>query len=423
MSYLFSLIFAALVLLYAALSVWLGVRQQRHIAQHRAAVPPAFAEKISLAAHQKAADYNLAQLRLGQWEAAFSLLLLMAWTLLGGLNWLNGALLHWLAPGLWQQLALLLAFVLIGSVLDLPFSLWRTFVLEEKFGFNKSTWRLWLGDALKGAAVSALIGLPLATALLWFMGQAGPLWWLYAWGLLVALQFVLLLVYPLWIAPLFNDFQPLEDEGLKARALALMQQAGLQAQGFFVMDGSRRSTHSNAYFTGVGRSKRVVFYDTLLAKLNAGQVDAVLAHELGHFKHQHIRKRLIMLLVLSLGAFALLGWLSAQVWFYDGLGLQPFAGPHAMQNNAGAALILFMLLLPVLGFFFTPIMSHFSRKDEFEADRYACTVAQGQDLGQALLTLYEENASTLTPDPWFVRFYYSHPPAAQRLAAMGFQVA
>lgn len=424
MSEPFTLVFAVFLLASLLLRLWLSTRHMRHIAQHHGAVPAAFAKTIDLAAHQKAAQYSISNLRLGLVELFVGSALLLGWTLFGGLQWLNTSLLQWQAPGLWQQMALVVLFISISSLLDLPLALYKTFVLEQKFGFNKTTFSLWLIDGIKGLLLGAILGLPLLALFLWLMAQAGSLWWLYAWLVLMAFQLVMMVIAPLWIAPLFNKFQPLEDESLKQRALALMQQAGLQAQGFFIMDGSRRSAHSNAYFTGIGRSKRVVFYDTLLAKLNAGEVDAVLAHELGHFKYGHIRKRIILMCVLSLLGLALLGWLSQQAWFYDGLGVQAFIntdGSISLGENAGMALLLFSLVLPVFLFFISPIFAYFSRRDEFEADRYAVSVTQAQDLGAALLKLYNDNAATLTPDPWYVRFYYSHPPALQRFAAMGYQ--
>lgn len=423
MSESFTLVFAIFLLAGLVLRLWLTTRHMRHIAQHSGAVPPAFAQTITLAAHQKAGQYSISNLRLGLVELFIGSALLLGWTLFGGLQWFNTTLLQWLAPGLWQQMALVVAFVAISSLLDLPLSLYKTFVLEQKFGFNKTTFALWLADSVKGLLLGALLGLPLLALLLWLMAQAGQWWWLYAWGALLAFQLIMMVIAPLWIAPLFNKFQPLEDESLKQRALALMQQAGLRAQGFFIMDGSRRSAHSNAYFTGIGRAKRVVFYDTLLAKLNPGEVDAVLAHELGHFKHGHIRKRIVLLFVLSFLGLALLGWLSQQTWFYDGLGVQAFInadGSVSVGENAGMALLLFSLALPVFLFFISPVFAYFSRRDEFEADRYAVSVTQAQDLGAALLKLYNDNAATLTPDPWYVRFYYSHPPALQRFAAMGY---
>ncbi len=420
-----TLAFAAALLLGLGLKFWLATRQIRHVARHRAAVPAAFANTITLAAHQKAADYTVAKVRYGLLETAVGAAVLLGWTLLGGLNALNQVLLAWLGGGLVQQLALVAGFVLIGGVIELPLSLYQTFRLEQRFGFNKMTLPLWLADLAKSTLLGALIGLPIAALILWVMGAAGSLWWLWAWGIWMGFNLLLLLIYPTFIAPLFNKFQPLEDETLKARVTALMQRCGFAAKGLFVMDGSRRSAHANAYFTGFGAAKRVVFFDTLLSKLSPGEVDAVLAHELGHFKHKHILKRIVSLFALSLAGFALLGWLSTQAWFYTGLGVNPslsllvpaLTGPDAAPNDA-LALLLFVLVTPVFSFFIAPLLARFSRQHEFEADAYARAQTNGADLASALLKLYEDNASTLTPDPLYVTFYYSHPPAAQRLARL-----
>jgi STE24 endopeptidase len=315
------------------------------------------------------------------------------------------------------QLALLSAFAIFGAVLDLPFELYSTFRVEQRFGFNRMTWRLYLADMLKGAIVGAVIGLPLAALILWIMATTGPLWWMWAWGTWMAFNLLILVFYPTVIAPLFNKFEPLADESLKARVQALMARCGFAAKGLFVMDGSKRSAHANAYFTGFGAAKRVVFFDTLLNKLSPSEVEAVLAHELGHFKHKHVTKRLVAMFALSLAGFALLGWLSGQTWFYTALGVQPSV---AAPNDA-LALLLFLLVTPVFGFFVAPLFAQLSRKHEFEADAYACRQASGADLSAALLKLHEDNAATLTPDPLYVRFYYSHPPASERLAALALQ--
>jgi STE24 endopeptidase len=407
--------FALALVLSVLVKFWLASRQIRHVAQHRGAVPTAFAQNITLAAHQKAADYTLAKARLGLLELAFGTAVLLGWTLLGGMNALNQALSAVLGGGMGQQLALLVAFVVIGGLLDLPLTLYQTFVIEERFGFNKMTLKLWLADLLKSSLVGALIGLPIAALILWVMGAAGPMWWLWAWGLWMGFNLLLLLIYPTFIAPLFNKFQPLEDETIKARVTALMQRCGFSAKGLFVMDGSKRSAHANAYFTGFGAAKRVVFYDTLLSKLSADEVDAVLAHELGHFKHKHIVKRIVSMFAMSLAGFALLGWLATQAWFYTGLGLQP--NMLGAPNDA-LALLLFMLAVPVFSFFVSPLFAQLSRQHEFEADAYAVAHTSGADLSTALLKLYQDNASTLTPDPIFVKFYYSHPPASERLTRM-----
>ncbi|UST55133.1 M48 family metallopeptidase [Comamonadaceae bacterium OTU4NAUVB1] len=391
---------------------WLASRQIRYVAMHRDAVPAAFKDTMTLAAHRKAADYTVARARFGLAETAWSAAMLLGWTLLGGLDVLNKTLLDLLGGGLLQQLALLAAFAAIGGLIELPFTLWQTFRLEQRFGFNKMTWRMWLGDALKGLAVGVVVGLPIAALILWIMGTAGSTWWLWAWGTWMTFNLLLMLIYPAFIAPLFNKFAPLDDVGLKARVTALMQRCGFAAKGLFVMDGSRRSAHANAYFTGFGASKRVVFYDTLLRQLTPGEVEAVLAHELGHFKHRHIVKRMVMLFATSFAGFALLGWLSGRAWFFAGLGVQPdFGAP-----NDAVALLLFMAAAPVFGFFIAPLSARLSRRDEFEADAYAVAQTNGIDLSAALLKLYQDNASTLTPDPVFVKFYYSHPPASERLA-------
>lgn len=418
---LLTLAFASAMVLGLALKFWLATRQVRHVARHRAAVPAPFAERIPLAAHQKAADYTITKARLGLLEMALGCVVLLGWTLLGGLDALNRTLLDAMEPGMGQQMALLVAFAAIGGLIDLPLSLYQTFVIEERFGFNKMTWHLWLADAAKGLLVGALIGLPIAALILWLMGAAGPLWWLWAWCFWMGFNLLLMVIYPTFIAPLFNKFQPLEDESLKARVTALMQRCGFSAKGLFVMDGSRRSAHANAYFTGFGAAKRVVFYDTLLKQLAPGEVEAVLAHELGHFKHRHIIQRIVVMFGLSLAGFALLGWLSTQVWFYTGLGVRPNISldpSMAAAPNDALALLLFMLVVPVFTFFISPLFSQQSRRHEFQADAYAVAQASGADLASALLKLYEDNASTLTPDPVYVKFYYSHPPATERLARM-----
>jgi len=411
---LLTLVFAGFLLASLAVKFWLATRQTRHVARHRDTVPAMFAGTISPEAHRKAADYTIAKNRVDLVDTALAAAITLGWTLLGGLDALNQLLMGWLGPGMAQQLGLLAAFTVIGSLLTLPLTLYQTFVLEERFGFNKMTFRLWLADMVKAVVLGAVIGLPIAALILWLMSAAGPLWWLWAWAVWMGFNLLLLVVYPTFIAPLFNKFKPLEDETLKARVTALMERCGFAAKGLFVMDGSKRSAHANAYFTGFGAAKRVVFYDTLLAKLSPGEVDAVLAHELGHFKHRHILKRIAGLFAMSLAGFALLGWLATQAWFYLGLGVRPnMTGP-----NDALALILFLLAVPVFTFFVSPLFAQLSRRHEFEADAFAVAQTSGADLSTALLKLYEDNASTLTPDPVFVKFYYSHPPASERLARM-----
>ena len=412
--YSFTLFFVCALVAGLLLKLWLASRQISHVAQHRATVPTAFAARIPLAAHQKAADYTLTKSRFGLLELAFGTAVLLGWTLLGGLDWLNQVLLTRVGPGMWQQLALLASFVVIGGLIDLPFTLYQTFVIEERFGFNKMTLKLWLGDLIKSSVIGALIGLPIAALILWLMGAAGNLWWLYAWLFWMGFNLLLLIIYPTFIAPLFNKFLPLEDAALKDRVTALMHRCGFTANGLFVMDGSKRSAHANAYFTGFGASKRVVFFDTLLKQLSPGEVDAVLAHELGHFKHKHVIKRIVSMFGISLLGFALLGYLSQQAWFFLGLGVRPVVG----GPSDALALLLFMMAVPLFTVFISPVMAQLSRQHEFEADAYAVAQTNAADLQNALLKLYEDNASTLTPDPLFVKFYYSHPPASERLARM-----
>jgi STE24 endopeptidase len=416
-----SLAFAVALAASVLVKFWLSSRQIRHVAAHRGQVPPAFAGSVTLAAHQKAADYTVARSRFGLLALAFNAAVLLGWTLLGGLNALNGWALEAsrALPEAWQgmgyQLGLVAIFVLAGSLLDLPWELWSTFRIEQAFGFNRTTLKLFFADMVKGLAVGVLMGLPIVALILWLMGAAGPLWWLWAWGAWMGFNLLIMVIYPTVIAPLFNKFEPLTDLALKDRVEKLMARCGFAAKGLFVMDGSRRSAHGNAYFSGFGPAKRVVFFDTLLTKLNGSEVEAVLAHELGHFKHKHITKRIALMFAMSLAGFALLGGLAQQPAFYLGLG----ATPNLEAPNDALALILFLLAGPVFGFFVTPLASHFSRRDEFQADAYARAQASGADLSSALLKLHEDNAGTLTPDPVYARFYYSHPPAAERLAALG----
>ena len=394
--------------------LWLSGRQVRHVAQHRAQVPSAFAHTISLDAHQKAADYTLAKARVGVADLGLDAITLMAWTLLGGLDLLNQVTQDWMGEGMAQQIMLVVSFTLIGGLISLPLSLFQTFGIEQRFGFNNTTPKLWVSDMLKGLLVGMVLGLPILWLVLWLMQAGGTLWWLFTWAALVAYQLFVMWIAPNVIMPLFNKFTPLEDATLKERVTALMTRSGFTAKGFFVMDGSRRSAHSNAFFTGFGAAKRVVFFDTLLAKLNGDEMEAVLAHELGHFKHRHILKMMVTSFATSLAGLALLGWVSQQVWFYTGLGVMP----NLSGNNSALALLLFMLVLPLFTFFLSPLSARRSRSFEFEADAYAVANSDGKALANALLKLYQDNASTLTPDPWYVAFYYSHPPASQRLARM-----
>lgn len=416
-SFVLTLLFAVALVASVAVKFWLATRQMRHVAAHRDAVPEPFTQRIALSAHRRAADYTLAKGRFGLLSMAFGAAVLIGWTLLGGLDALNVVVRDAVLPragAMAYQLALLAAFVAIGALLELPFEAWSTFRIEQRFGFNRQTPRGFVVDRLKGALVAAVIGVPVAALILWIMASTGGLWWLWAWVAWGTFNLLALVLYPTVIAPIFNKFEPLADESLKQRVQSLMARCGFAAKGLFVMDGSRRSAHANAYFTGLGAAKRVVFFDTLLAKLSAAEVEAVLAHELGHFKYRHVTRRMVLMFALSLAGFALLGWLSTRTWFYTGLGVRP----NLAAPNDALALLLFLLAVPVFSFFVAPLLARWSRKHEFEADAYACAQASGHDLAAALLKLHEDNASTLTPDPLYARFYYSHPPASERLAAL-----
>ncbi len=410
----FSILFVCFFLLTICLRLWLSLRQLRHVARNRHAVPREFAAKIALDAHQKAADYTVAKTRFGMLTLLFNGAVLIGFTLLGALQWLATTVLPLTGPGMAFQIGLLVAFAAVSSLLDLPFDYYRQFVLEQRFGFNKMTVKLWLADMLKGTVLGAAIGLPLVWVVLKLMAVSGSLWWLYAWLVWSGFQLLMMVLYPTVIAPMFNKFSPLADDSLKARIEGLMQRVGFAAKGLFVMDGSKRSAHGNAYFSGFGANKRIVFFDTLIARLAPEEIEAVLAHELGHFKLKHIIKRIAVMFLVSLGFLALLGYLKNQVWFYTGLGVDPLIG----AGNDALALILFALVLPVFTFVLSPLSSISSRKHEFEADAFAATHTDARDLVSALVKMYEDNASTLTPDPLHSAFYDSHPPASVRIARL-----
>ena len=390
------------------LRFWLATRQLIHVKKHRDTVPDSFAGKVPLADHHKAADYTVTNTRIGMVALAYDSLLLLGWTLGGGLEWLDNS---WRAENfspVATGVGVMLSAMVLMSLLDLPFSLYHTFVVEERFGFNRSTIGVFFGDMLKQGALLLSIGGPLIALALWIMEVSGDLWWLYVWAVWMAFSLIMFWAYPAVIAPLFNKFSPLDNEALKQRIQALMDKCGFRSKGIFVMDGSKRSGHGNAYFTGVGSNKRIVFFDTLLESLKPEEIEAVLAHELGHFKLRHIQKRLLSTFALSLIALALLGWLAGQNWFYHGLGVS--------QASSWMALLLFMMVLPVFTFFVQPLMSLLSRKHEFEADAYAIQQSNGEDLIHALVKMYRENASTLTPDPLYSAFHDSHPPAPVRIS-------
>ena len=408
----FTYIFLAALLISVALRHWLAQRQIRYVASHRNAVPENFAQKISLADHQKAADYTIAKLRLELLENSFVALILLVFTLLGGLDLLNQILKHGLGDGIGQQMALLVSLAIISGILDLPFSWKRQFGIEARFGFNRMSPKLFWLDMAKGVGLGAALGLPLLWIVLTLIDSAGTYWWIWTWLIWTIFNILLIWLFPTFIAPLFNQFKALEEGPLKNQIEKLLQRCDFASQGLFVMDGSKRSAHGNAYFTGMGKAKRIVFFDTLIEKLEPNEVEAVLAHELGHFKRKHIRKRLIVSFALSFLMLALLGWISTQAWFYYGLGVNPDLNGY----NGGLALALFMLVAPVFSFFFTPLGSFSSRKHEYEADQFAAEKSSANDLISALVKLYQDNASTLTPDPIYSAFYSSHPPAPLRIA-------
>jgi len=408
---MFTLLFVCLLLLGTGISLWLAQRQIRHVRLHRDRVPDVFAERIALASHQRAADYTVARAHLGMVQAVVHAAALIVLTLLGGLQWLDQTLGAMVAHELWRQLLLIGALMGMLGLLGLPFTLWRKFRLEARFGFNRATPGLFLADTLKVLLLSLALGTPVAAATLWIMGHAGPAWAWWAWGLWVVFNVLILWLFPTVIAPLFNKFTPLDNAEMTQRIASLAQRSGFTLNGLFVMDGSRRSAHSNAYFTGIGRAKRIVFFDTLLKRLTLDEIEAVLAHELGHFKHRHILKRIVISLGTSLVFLHLLAWLAGKVWFYTELGVVPQLG----RPNDALALILFMLVVPVFTFWMEPLTSLLSRRDEFQADQYAARQSSAPALVSALLKLYDDNAATLTPDPLHSAFYDSHPQACERI--------
>jgi STE24 endopeptidase len=409
---LFTAVFVAALGVSLAAKLWLAYRQTRFVAGHRAEVPPAFADRIALAAHQKAADYTVVRTRFGVIETGVEALLLLALTLGGGLamlvGWTASLGLGWLGT----DLALVVAVALVAGVIGLPFSYVNTFGIEAKFGFNRTTRALWLADIAKGVTVAAVLGLPLTALVLWLMRTSGSYWWLWAWLAWIAFQFLVLALYPTVIAPLFNKFSPLPEGPARSAIEALLARCGFANKGLFVMDGSRRSSHGNAFFTGFGRAKRIVFFDTLLERLAPDEIEAVLAHELGHFRLHHVLKRMAWSAALALFFLALLAVLASAPWFYEGLGVP------VSPERPGVALILFFLALPVFTFMLGPLSSLYSRRHEFEADAFAARNASATALVHALVKLYEDNASTLTPDPVYSAVYDSHPPATLRIARL-----
>ena len=411
--HLFTVIFLVMLALSTLTRLWLSFRQVAHISRHRAQVPAAFDGKISLQDHQKAADYSRAKVRFGRWPMAYDIALLLVWTLGGGLDWLDQQVIAQGYSPIISGIVVIIGFMLVSALLDLPFSIYSTFVLEQRFGFNRTTAKTFIIDLLKGGLLGLAIGVPLIYIVLWLMQQTGELWWLYTWCVLTAFSVLMMWIYPTWIAPIFNKFEPLEDGATLQRITSLLKRCGFSSNGVFVIDGSRRSSHGNAYFSGFGKNKRIVFFDTLLKMLDDDQLEAVLAHELGHFKKKHILQGMLISFSTTFIALAILAWLMKNEWFYHALGVS--------TPSTYMALLLFSLIAPVFTFMLSPLMSLFSRKNEFEADAFAAQQTDARHLVQALVGLYRENASTLTPDPLYSAFYDSHPPAPVRIAHLNAQ--
>jgi len=407
---LFTLIFLIATLSYVVTLLWLNLRQGKAVTRSFNATPKEFSEKITLKDHQKAAKYTQAKLLVNHFEVIFSTLVLLVWTIGGGMNWLDSFWQSQTSNTLYIGIGFIISLMVIGTLIDLPFSLYRTFVLEQKFGFNKMNGRTFTGDLLKEILLTLVVGLPLIYVILYLMGEMGEYWWLYVWLVLTGFSLLMFWLYPTYIAPIFNKFKPLDNLELKAKIDHLLQRTGFKSDGVFVMDGSKRSSHGNAYFTGIGKNKRIVFFDTLLDGMEVQDVEAILAHELGHFHHKHIRKHMITSFTISLLGLALLGYLISQPWFFHGLGVQ------TMSDHT--ALVLFTLTLPMFSFFIAPISNYLSRKHEFEADAFAAKHTNADDLVSSLVKLYRDNASTLTPDRLYSAFHDSHPSASIRIAQL-----
>jgi len=406
--HLFTQLFLIMLVVSILMRLYLSHRQIRHVERYRASVPDDFADKISLEDHQKAADYTSAKVRFSRIPLFYESILLLLWTLGGGLEWLNNSVIGLGWSPIITGIAVIISYVFISAVLDLPFSVYSTFVIEERFGFNRTTPKTFVIDLLKGSMIGIVLGVPLLYVILWLMQQMGDLWWIYAWAVISGFSLFMMWVYPTWIAPIFNKFEPLEEGETLDRITGLLKRCGFNSNGIFVIDGSKRSSHGNAYFSGFGKNKRIVFFDTLLKMLDDDQLEAVLAHELGHFKKKHIIKGMIISFSTTLAGLAILAWLMKTEWFFSGLGIS--------QPSIHMALLLFTLVMPVFTFVLQPLFSMFSRKNEFEADAFAAEQTDARHLVHALVGLYRENASTLTPDPLYSSFYDSHPPAPVRIA-------
>ena len=404
----FTIIFLIALIISSSIQFWLAKRQADYVAAHRLAVPDAFKTKVPLEAHQKAADYTLAKIKLGNIDGALGIVILLLLTLGGGINRAFEYWTSFVSSPLLAGVAATATIFLIMTLAEIPTSVYQTFVIEEKFGFNKSSVNQFIKDQFLHLGLGAAIGLPVLALILWVMDNVGSLWWLWAWGIIMGFSLLMSWLFPTVIAPLFNKFTPMEEGSLKDRIQGLLARCGFNSQGIFIMDGSKRSGHGNAYFTGLGNNKRIVFFDNLVNSLDDEELEAVLAHELGHFKCKHVIKMLIATSIMTLISFAILGWLINEPWFYSGLGVE--------QPSKAAALLLFMLVSSTFTFFMQPVSAYFQRKFEFEADDFAASNAKADKMISGLVKLYEENANTLTPDPLYSAFHYSHPPAAIRIA-------
>jgi STE24 endopeptidase len=409
----FAILFLAFFSLSIVVKLWLAQRHLKHIQDNRPQVPEAFSEKISLEDHQKAADYTSAKVKFGRWPLLYDAAILLVWTFGGGLELLDQIARGYQLEPIYTGILVIFSLMIISALIDLPFSLYSTFVLEEKFGFNRTTLKTFFIDMFKGALLGVILGLPLIWVILWLMERAGEQWWIYTWAVWTSFSLFIAWAYPMWIAPIFNKFSPLEEGDTLTRIKSLLSRCGFNSDGIFVIDGSKRSSHGNAYFSGFGKNKRIVFYDTLLESLNDDELEAVLAHELGHFKRKHIVKGMLITIIITLVALGILAWLMKSDWFYTSLGVS--------TPSTYMALLLFSIATPVFTFLLSPLMSMFSRKNEFEADEFAAQQSDAKYLIQALVSMYKENASTLTPDPLYSAFYDSHPPAPVRIAHLAKQ--
>lgn len=409
-----SILFVLALALSLFIQLWLSSRQAKAVSQNRASVPDAFSEQITLEQHHKAADYTLAKLAVNKIELIYGAILLLAWTLGGGLNFIDTFFRSFAYSEISTGLAVIFGIMFISAIIDLPFTLYRTFKIEQRFGFNRMTIAQFFKDMFLQTALTLVLAVPLISGILWLMQDASPYWWIYVWAVLLSFGLLISWIFPTFIAPLFNKFMPLEDETLREKITQLMDRCGFASNGIFVMDGSKRSSHGNAYFTGLGKNKRIVFFDTLLETLDPNEVEAVLAHELGHFKHHHVRKGLILNAAITLAGLAVLAWLIKQDAFYHTLGV----------SNASTymALILFSMVTPLFSIYLQPVMSYLSRKHEFEADDFASEQSQPQTLIKALVKLYRDNANTLTPDSLYSAFHDSHPPAPVRVAHLSAKI-